>query len=300
MKLDDMELFVQVVDQGSFTKAAEFCELPKSTVSRRIRDLEQSLKSRLLDRTTRSLHLTEVGEAFYHKVRLILAEVEETEKEIAQKQGDYSGKLTVYAPDSILDLCIDHVTQFCRDYPDISLILHCAPQPQNLMTDKRFDLLLDIGTPADSSFIARPLAKLTFGYFASPEFLEKFGSPKTPDDLNKFDTIAMTAANSNISSWHFNQHELTLAPKCIVDSPSVIRSLAVAGQGICCLPTVLVAADLKSHKLIRLFNGEYEYKLTLYGIYHSRRFVPEKVKLLLDDVETLLQPRVDSIEGGVI
>jgi DNA-binding transcriptional LysR family regulator len=299
VKLDDMELFVKVVEQGSFTKAADYCEIPKSTVSRRIRDLEQSLKTRLLERTTRRLHLTEVGEAFYHKVQQILKEVETTEKEIAQKQGDYSGKLTVYAPDCILELCVDHVAQFCQDYPDISLNLHSDSQPQHLMAEKRFDLLLNIGTQSDSSFIARPLATLSYDYFASPDYLAIDGEPKTPADLHQFSTLTLNQNNQKAMEWYFNQQELSLTHKCTVDSPYVLRALAVANQGICCLPTIMVSNEVKENKLVRLFGGQYAFQQVLYGVYHSRRYVPNKVKLLLDEVEALLQARIDSIEGSI-
>ncbi|MCG7585465.1 LysR family transcriptional regulator [Photobacterium sp. OFAV2-7] len=299
MKLDDMELFVKVVEQGSFTKAADYCEIPKSTVSRRIRDLEQSLKTRLLERTTRRLHLTEVGEAFFHKAQQILQEVETTEKEIAQKQGDYSGKLTVYAPDCILELCVDHVAQFCQDYPDISLNLHSDSQPQHLMAEKRFDLQLNIGEQPDSSFIARPLATLHFDYFASPDYLAAHGVPKTPADLQRLSTLTLTQGNPKAMAWRFHQQELPLNHKCCVDSPYVLRALAVAGQGICCLPTIMVSNEIAANKLVRLFDGQYAFQQNLYGVYHSRRYVPNKVKLLLDEVEMLLQARIDSLEEGI-
>lgn len=299
MKLDDMELFVHVVEQGSFTKAADFCDLPKSTVSRRIRDLEASLTTRLLERTTRHLHLTEVGEAFYHKAKQILQEVEITEKEIAQKQGDYAGKLTVYAPDSILELCIDHISRFCQEYPDISLVLHSSSQPQNLMPDKRFDLLVDIGTQPDSSFIARPLATLNYNYYASPDYLALHGEPQSPADLHHFTTLTLNQSNQKAMAWHFNQQELPLRHKCAVDSPYVLRALATDGQGICCLPLVLAAREVQANRLVPLFDGQQAFPLTVYGIYHSRRFVPSKVKLLLDDMKTLMQERIDAIETTV-
>ncbi|OLQ75420.1 hypothetical protein BIT28_22540 [Photobacterium proteolyticum] len=299
MKLDDMELFVKVVEQGSFTKAADYCEIPKSTVSRRIRDLEQSLKTRLLERTTRRLHLTEVGEAFFHKAQQILQEVETTEKEIAQKQGDYSGKLTVYAPDCILELCVDHVAQFCQDYPDISLNLHSDSQPQHLMAEKRFDLQLNIGEQPDSSFIARPLATLHYDYYASPDYLAAHGEPQTPADLQQLSTLELAQSNPRAMAWHFPQQTLSLTHKYSVDSPYVLRALAVANQGICCLPTIMVSNEVLANKLVRLFDGQYAFQQHLYGIYHSRRYVPNKVKLLLDEVEMLLQARIDSLENGI-
>ena len=299
VKLDDMELFVKVVEQGSFTKAADYCEIPKSTVSRRIRELEQSLKTRLLERTTRRLHLTEVGEAFYHKARQILQEVETTEKEIAQKQGDYSGKLTVYAPDCILELCVDHVAQFCQDYPDISLDLHSDSQPQHLMAEKRFDLQLNIGAQSDSSFIARPLATLSYDYFVSPDYLTTHGTPETPLELHRFSTLALNQSNPKAMSWRFNQQELLLTHKYTVDSPYVLRALAVANQGVCCLPTIMVCNEIQANKLVRLFGGQHAFEQVLHGVYHSRRYVPNKVKLLLDEVEALLQARIDSLEKSI-
>jgi DNA-binding transcriptional LysR family regulator len=295
-----MELFVHVVEQGSFTKAAAFCEIPKSSLSRRIRDLEQSLGTRLLERTTRHVSPTEVGEDFYHRAKQILLDVEITEKEIFQKQQNYSGKLTIFAPDCLSELCIDHINEFCAKYQDISLNLHSAPMSQQIAADKRFDLQLSIGAQPDSSFIARPLAKLNFDYFVSPDYLLKLGEIKSPQDLKQFDPLILTPDNPSQVFWQFSQFKLKINPKCIVDSPAILRSLAISGQGICCLPTALAAKDVQQNKLVRLFGGSEQYPLTVYGIYHSRRFVPRKVKLLLDEIECHMQTIINQLEAQLI
>lgn len=297
MNLDDMALFVQVVQHGSFTKAAEYCELPKSTVSRRIRNLEDSLKTRLLERTTRSLILTEVGEAFYHKATQILDDVAATEKDIAHRQGDYTGKLTLYAPDCILELCTDHISEFCQQYPDLSLVIHSTNQPLSAMADRRFDLRIDIGSQPDSSFIAIPLATLHYDYFASPGYLDTHGIPQTPAEFEQHHTLIMHQFSSQQLSWDHDNVELPAMPKCTADSPYVLRALTAAGQGVGCLPLFMAVDQVRNIQLVRLFDGQFCFPLTIYGVYHSRRFVPSKVRVLIKDIQQFLQQKLSTIEG---
>ncbi len=183
MRFEDMELFVQVVETGSFTKTAQLTEMPKSTVSRRIRGLENALRCRLLERTTRKVVVTDVGEVFYQKCISILEQVASTQEELTLAQDESVGKLSIYVPDYILEVCIDQVSEFCRQHPRISMTFHNTSQALPSMSDKRFDILIDIGEQSDSSFIAKPIADIAFDFFASPNYLKKYGQPVALSDL---------------------------------------------------------------------------------------------------------------------
>ncbi|KDM91285.1 LysR family transcriptional regulator [Photobacterium galatheae] len=297
MRLEDMELFVKVVQTGSFTRAAELADMPKSTFSRRIRHLEQSLCSRLLERTTRKLVLTEVGEIFYQKCLSILDQVESTQQELIQSQEEI-GKLTIYAPDYLVELNIAQVSAFCHQHPNLSVTFNTTCQPLSLMADKRFDLLLDIGTQPDSSFIARPIAEASYDLFAHPDYLARHGTPDSPHELTEHDLI-VHELSSQMIAWNANVIRLPSSPKYAANSPYVVRGLTLNAQGIGCMPVAMTATAVQEGNLIRLFHGQFVFRQTIYGIYHSRRFVPNKVKVLIDHIREKLPGRIKALEDQV-
>ena len=296
MKLEDMELFVHVVEQGNFTKAAEYCDIPKSTLSRHINDLEASLGTRLLVRTTRKLTLTETGEQFYEKVRDILQEIELTEKAISHQQTNPTGKLTLYAPVFLNDLFNQQIAEFCDAYPEMSLELLSTTPGQSNVFDKRFDMLLYLGEPEDSSLIARPLAQLKFDYYASPDFLKRYGIPMSPTAVNDYQSINFELGESNAQNWPFGSEMVEINSRFVVDSAYIAKSLAIASLGISRLPKIMVNDEIKSGRLVNLFNGTYVHERRVYGIYHSRHYLPHKIKVLLNTLQSQMQPRINELE----
>ncbi|WP_045613045.1 LysR family transcriptional regulator [Vibrio vulnificus] len=297
MRLEDMELFVQVVETGSFTKTAQLTDMPKSTVSRRIRGLEESLHSRLLERTTRKVVMTEVGEVFYQKCLSILEQVAATQQEITQAQDESIGNLTLYAPDHILELCIDQVSEFCRQYPRLSMTFHNTSQPLTSMSDKRFDLLIDIGQQPDSSFIAQPIIDISFDFFAHPDYLSKCGQPFSLHELNKNHKLIAHELSSSAIVWHDKKVILPTQPKYVANSPYICRALTKDAQGIGCLPVAMVSKDIEQGHLVRLFEGQETFSQTIFAIYHSRRFVPQKVRLLIETIKEQLPQRITELES---
>ena len=291
-----MELFVHVVEQGNFTKAAEYCEIPKSTLSRRINDLEESLGTRLLIRTTRKLTLTETGEQFYEKVRGILQEVELTEKAISQQQTNPTGKLTLYAPVFLNDLFNRQIADFCDAYPEMSLELLSTAPGQSDVFDKRFDMLIHLGDPKDSSLIARPLGQLHFDYYASPDFLKRYGQPETAAAVGDYQCINYDLGESNGQVWPFASEMVSINARFVVDSAYIAKSLAIASLGISRLPKIMVNDEVKLGRLVNLFDGAYAHGRRIYGIYHSRHYLPHKIKVLLDTLQSQMQPRIDELE----
>ena len=297
MKLEDMQLFVLVVETGSFTKAADYCHTPKSTISRRISQLEKDLDTRLLQRTTRKLNMTEAGERFYQRAVGILKDVEDTEAELSQGQETVKGKLVFYAPTLFLDKVRHQVSGFANTYPNCELELHSTAMGQRAVLDKRFDLMMYIGEPYDSTFIARLLGDMGFDYFASPDYLEKHGEPESPEDILAHRCIYRIRNESDIISWEFGEQELVLKPAIICDSPYMAHALALENSGICRLPLILAAKSEAEGKLTRLFSGKYTFRRNIYGIYSSRRYLPHKVKVLMEEIKQALPTEIRRLES---
>ncbi len=297
MKFEDMQLYALVVETGSFTKAADYAHIPKSTISRRISQLERDLDTRLLQRTTRSLNMTDAGERFYQRVISILEQVEDAQKDLTEGQLEVKGKLVIYAPTLILDKCRHRVSDFMTAHPSCEIKLHSTAVGQRAMLDKRFDLMMYIGEPADSSFVARRLADLGYDFFASPEYLDQHGVPEVPDEIFEHRCIYRLANESDPISWQFGEHELPIKPNIICDSPYTEHALALQGVGISRLPLILAAESYATGQLIRLFEGQYAFRLNIYGIYSSRRYLPHRVKVLIDDIRQNLLGEIKALEA---
>jgi DNA-binding transcriptional LysR family regulator len=297
MKLDHLQQFVLVVETGSFTNAADFCGIPKSTISRNISNLEQDLGTRLLQRTTRTLNLTDTGETFYQRALSILEQVEETEKELSEGQLQVKGKLVAYVPTLILDKCRHHVADFVNEHPECELELHSTAFGQRAVLDKRFDLLVYIGEPFDSSFIATPLADIGYDYFASPDYLERHGTPEEPDDIFAHRLVYRSSNEHDPTVWQFGDENLAIKPSIVCDSPYMINAFLNQGVGIGQLPQILAAASVAKGHLVRLFDGKYAYRRNIYGMYSSRRYLPHKVNVLIEEIKSKLPGEIERLEG---
>ena len=203
MEFQDLRLFVSVVDNGSFTRAAEQEDLPTSTVSRRLRKLEDNLGVRLLERTTRKVHVTELGEEFYERCLRILEEVDDTRSRLQQKQDQPSGRLRVYAPTEFTRVHFqDIIPAFAQACPDITLELFTIDGGHNVV-DSRVDVMIHIEEPQDSSYIGRVLCTATTNYYASAAYLEKFGTPQKPEDLRHHECIVEAYNPNQYDHWIF-------------------------------------------------------------------------------------------------
>src|SRR5258707_11110449 len=183
MDLNEVLVFVRVVQAGSFTKGAAQLGMPKSTVSRKVSELEERLDARLLQRTTRKLSLTDVGRTYYDYCARIVGEVEDAERAVSSLQETPRGLLRVTAPINVAFLG-PIVSDFLKRYPEVRLELFCTGRAVDLV-EERFDLGIRVGTLADSTLIAKSLGRVGWLLVATPAYLEKRGRPPTPDDLSQ-------------------------------------------------------------------------------------------------------------------
>ena len=301
LNLDDTQLFIQVIEHGSFSRTAEYCGIPKSTLSRRIRELENSLGVRLIHRTTCHFTLTEMGEKFHERALQLLQDVEETKLMLSRQKVHASGRLRIFAPIMLHYFFTKEITEFCRDYPQLELDLRSFESNPSEVSERRFDLLLNPGELQDSTLIAKQIATFQTGYYASPDYLKYVDEPKVPEQLVTHDCIFLSYHPNTSPHWHFNdgveQKRLVLSPKFTVDSPELALRLTQAGLGIAQLPKMLANPLVKQGILQPLLRERYQSDTPIYAAYHDRQFQPQKVRLLLQLVEQSMQKTIDILES---
>ncbi|GAA3922989.1 LysR family transcriptional regulator [Litoribacillus peritrichatus] len=284
MDLNELALFVEVVDQNGFTAAAKRLGLPKSNVSRRISQLEDSLGVKLLERTSRSVAMTEVGEVVYERSKQNIRDLQETESLIPELQNNPRGRLRIEAPGEFGIYFMGSVIgEFSMLYPDIDIHCETVFEEGNIIEDK-IDLAIraSLGNLPDSSFIARKISEPTRGLYASPHYLNRHGTPKTVEDLADHDLIE----NAQGPTWRFEGEngpfDIQLNSRIRSNSVTMKRDAMIAGAGISILPDLMAREAVQLGQLVKV---ELDYKPVrseIYVIYTSRRHMPVKLRLFLD------------------
>jgi DNA-binding transcriptional LysR family regulator len=284
-KFLEMQTFSAVVDAGSFVKAAEVLGLPKAAMSRYVGELETRLGVRLLQRTTRRLSLTEEGQVFYTRCKELLAGVDEAEAEITSRSGAASGLLRINAP---VTFGILHLAplwgQFRTQYPQVMLDVTLADRVVDLV-DEGYDVAIRIATLPSSTLISKRLTSTRLILCASPEYLQKNGTPNHPNELAKHAVISYSYLSTR-DEWHFEGPQGAVSVKtepCIhTNSGDTCRAAALAHQGIILQPSFLVGDDLKVGTLVELMPEFHALELGIYAVYPTRKYVSPKVRALID------------------
>jgi len=272
--------FIEVVRAGSFTKAAKALGLPKSTVSRHVSRLEEGLGALLLVRTTRSLRLTEVGEAFYHRVATALDSVEEAAREVAEQRAVPQGLLRISVP-SDYERLAPIVASFLRRYPEVSIEVDVSAGMMDLVAEG-YDLAIRAGRLRDSSLIARKLATVEFHLCASPSYLEAHGEPRTVSELSDHSCVLFRPQHG-VSRWALTGpdgvEQVDVRGTLWVGDLLFARAAAVAGLGISLLPSSLFAPGLG---LVRVLPNHMQPAGAVHIVYPASRHVPAKVRAFRD------------------
>jgi len=271
-----LPLFVAVARAGSFTAAAQKLAVPTTTLSRRIQELEEALGVRLLNRTTRSLSLTDAGERYLAEVEPIVDAVEEANRSIGQLRQSVTGRLRLTAPYFLGELFLaDWVIAFQQVHPQVTVEL----QLDNHLLDlpaSGLDLAVRAGVMGDSSLVARHLFDVEWLTVASPAFLARAPAVATPADLTDFSAVT-TAVDPGRTTWHFGtgDHEVSLHPKtCLQVNDLRIASKAVrAGLGVARLPRLVVQDALAAGDLVELLPTWRRPANPVQLVYHRRRLL---------------------------
>ncbi|MGB2130188.1 MAG: LysR substrate-binding domain-containing protein [Marinobacterium sp.] len=283
MNLNDLSLFIRVVETGSFTAAAESLNVQKSTISRRIAQLEDVLGIRLIQRTTRKLKLTSEGEELFSRAQPLVDDLEAVQDDISSSKTELRGRLRLTMPTEIGVFMMNEViSSFMHTYPRIEVDVELSTRTVDLI-EEGVDLTFRLGPLPNSSLIARHVAGLHRGLFATPEYLEQFGLPSTPDDLARHQCITLLKPFDHLRfiNWN-NQEPITMGGRLRTNSLSFVREMILQNMGIGRLPEVFCGELVDSGRIIRVL-GDYELEpLEINALYASRRNLNPRVRAFLD------------------
>jgi len=284
-----IDSFVRVATAGSFSSAAKQLGMSRALVSLHVTDLEKRLGVRLLNRTTRSLTLTEAGANYLEYCRRMLAEMNEQETSITQLQKEPRGSLKIAAPKSFGTLYLsDTVVSFSARYPNIqlSLILEDYSFRAYDFVEQGLDVAVRLGDLPDSTLVARKIATLQWIVCASPKYLAHHGDPKTPADLGKHTCLAHVNLDPNDRAWrlHSSDHVISVKISGAFSSNSalVLRKAALAGLGIGYLPLYCIEEDLQTGALRKVLTSYSPPQRPIYVVYPPAARVPERVRTFVD------------------
>lgn len=287
-RFDNMRVFAKVVKSGSLTAAAAPLGISASMVSQHIKALEERLGVRLLHRTTRKVSLTEIGRAYYERCTGLLTDLEETERAVSDMNAAPRGDLRVNTTPCLGAYCLGAaIVDFAARYPNIAIELILSDRLVD-MVEEGFDVSVRCDPPADSSLIARELAPCRLVVCGAPSYFEKHGMPRTPADLKAHNCL--TVAGDGLSYyrvWHLTAADgaaLNFSPigKLRTNSAVVLKAAALAGQGLVCLPSFLVADALEAGWLVTVLDDYLLPPLAMRALYPHNRYLSAKVRAFVD------------------
>lgn len=284
-QLEDMAMFVRVVEAGSITKAAEQLNIAKSAVSRRLKELETRLGSQLISRTTRQSNLTQAGEQYYQKVHHILSEVDALNEETSGTPTRIEGTLKMTAPLSFgLMHLNDVIDEYANQHPELNFELDFSDRHTDLI-EEGFELAIRIRELQDSSYQAKRLALIRYALCASPEYLERMGTPKTFDDLSEHEFLQYGMSKSSaieLIDKQGKKHQVAVNGKIKANNGDFLREMAVKGHGIAFLPTFITYQALISGELVPILQQYQLPTLNAYAVYPKNRFLSQRCRYLID------------------
>lgn len=293
---NDLLIFARVAELGSFSRAAERLDLPKSTVSRRLSALEARLGERLLLRTTRRQNLTELGLQLLDHARQVVAEVEAVAALRERRQAAPSGRLRVSMPSDFANLLLtDALAAFVALYPGVTLELDLSARRVDLLGEG-FDVAVRMGAlPDDTLLAARALRVFSSGLYAAPHYLAERGQPGSPSDLATHDAIRLVRSNGEPDPWKLTQgaqHWEGLPPGRVgANAPELLMGLARAGAGIAALPDFFAQPLVRQGALRRVLPDWCLPPQTASAVFAGRTLMPPKTRAFIDMLQATLGPK---------
>jgi DNA-binding transcriptional LysR family regulator len=285
VRMDDREVFFNVVEANGFSAAARRLQTTPASVSRRVKALEQRLGVRLLQRTTRKLSLTEAGEQYFREGRTLLHELDNLEQTLSASAREPRGELRIVAPMSFGQRRLAPlVARFAALHDKLRVTLLLEDRETDLF-DEAVDVAIRIGYPTDSSLVARAIGPVPRFACASPGYLERRGSPASPVDLLHHDCLHYNLIPER-EEWTFlgdeGEQTVAITGSFCSNNGDVLAEAAMQGLGITLLPDFIVESALADGRLVRVLQDYERSPLTLFALYPSRRHVPAKMRSFLD------------------
>lgn len=286
-RLVSMQVFVRVVEKGSFSAAAEDFRISATMVGKHIAALEERLGTRLLNRTTRRQSLTEVGRIYYQRCKQALAEVEAADACANELQATPRGLLRMNAPVSFgANALIAAIDDYLAQYPDVQIELTLNDRIVNLV-EEGYELAVRIGSLPDSSLIARPLRPYRMVVCAAPAYLEAHGLVQTPEQLGTHNCLGFIYSIAQ-THWRFTDGESTreveIKGNLRVNNGQALRTAALRGMGIIMQPEVLLADDIAEGRLVRILPEHELPSYPMHLVYPSHRNMTPKLKSFVEFV----------------
>ena len=281
-----MIVFCAVVENEGFTAAARALGHTPSHVSKEIARLEERLGARLLNRTTRSVSLTDAGERYFERARQIVDDAQRAHDQIVGAASTPSGLLKISVPVSISLSCLNAwLPEFLNGYPDIRLAIETSDRMVDIVGEG-FDVVVRAGSLDDSDLVARRLSTSRLLIVASPDYLERAGTPKKPEDL--VDHVLIDFAHRDLASrWRFSSSDdrsisVPVSPRVVCNSGETEEALAIAGIGITRLPSFICQKAINSGTLVPILEPFENPPIGIYAIYPSRLQLASKVRVFVD------------------
>jgi len=288
-RLSSMRVFLRVVDEGGFAAAARALDMSPAGVTRLVADLEDHLGTRLLHRTTRKQSLTEAGEAYVERVRMILQDLDEAHAMVSSQTQELSGVLRILAPPVLAThVLAPLVAGFRQSYPSIRLDIEVASHREPPIED--FDItLLGADATFDANVIARKISSTEALLVASPAYLARNAAPKTPSDLLNHDCLRVPPSGLRNRPWRLFRAddetqvaEVEVNPVLWANHTDTLMRAAIDGAGITATTIELAAPHLATGALVRVLSPWIANRYTLYAALPSRKFLPQRTRVFLD------------------
>jgi DNA-binding transcriptional LysR family regulator len=289
MTLEQLRLLVKVIQSGSFTRAADLLGTQKSYASRVVARLEKELGAKLLERTTRSLSVTELGREVFERAVGILSAVEDTTRLVHNTQGDPKGLLRLTCGVEFGMLAVGRwLDEYLEANPRVSADVEYTSRVLDLVHEG-FDIGIRVGRVQASRLVARPLGELEYALFACPLYLERQGRPETPDQLREHGLV-MFSAGTQRRGWTLTPSGGSERDAVRVEGPArlrvnnsfAVRDAVLRGLGIGQLPLLIASDDLAAGRLVPVLTGWRPPVVPVYAVYPSNRYLSPKVRSFVD------------------
>lgn len=282
-----MQVFCKVVESGSFVMAAERMDLSTSAVSRLVVQLESHLQTRLLNRTTRQISLTDEGRSYYERCVQLLLELEEIEDAMAHTSQALRGQLRLTLPISFGDYLAPALAQFSQEHPQLKLEVNLSDQQIDLI-EEGLDLAIRVGHLGSQNLVARRLGQTQLLICAAPQYLAQHGTPKQPSDLLQHQCLLYGS-----TEWPFTLPEgqtqtQPVSGQTNANNGLFLRELAIAGAGITMAPDFLLADAVRDGRLIPILADYPSPPLPIYAVYPSRRHLAARVRSFVQFLQNWL------------
>jgi DNA-binding transcriptional LysR family regulator len=285
-RLLSMAVFKRVVDVGSFAGAARHFGISPEMAGNHVKALEAHLGVRLLNRTTRRMHLTEAGAAYHARCAQILSEIEDAEAEAGAQQVAPRGLLRIAAPLTFGEMHLGSaIVEYLARYPSVNVETILSDRHVNVI-DEGFDLAIRIGDPPDSSLVTRRLTSASLVLCAAPAYLERTGRPETPADLTEHACLVYVDLRSprtrRFTDPRGRAETVQITGPFSSNNPQLLLTLAVAGHGLILWPSFAVGADILAGRLVPLLTQWRSRELTIRAFYPHRSLLSAKVRTFID------------------